>query len=226
MKICSDCKEEKPYTEFKKGSRYKDGYRGQCKLCLRKKRKAYDEINQKTVSETKKRWNLENKEHRQHQARQYYLENQERLLQKAKLYRLANPNIRKQQKAKFAIAQPQYFKNYIKNRKQVDCLFKLIINTRSLLNTSFKRYKYRKNSKTATILGCSFEFLQKHLVNSALTNYGFYLYDELYHIDHIIPLSSASTEEEILELNHYSNLQLLYPKDNLTKGDKLNWTIG
>ena len=52
-----------------------------------------------------------------------------------------------------------------------------------------------------------------------------YLYDEKYHIDHIIPVSIATNEEELLKLNHYTNLQLLYPKDNLSKSNQLNWTI-
>ncbi len=33
-------------------------------------------------------------------------------------------------------------------------------------------------------------------------------------IDHIIPLSSAKTEEEMILLNHYSNLQPLCSKIN------------
>jgi 5-methylcytosine-specific restriction endonuclease McrA len=37
------------------------------------------------------------------------------------------------------------------------------------------------------------------------------------HIDHIIPLSSAKTEDKVKKLCHYSNLQLLKPKDNLEK---------
>lgn len=33
-------------------------------------------------------------------------------------------------------------------------------------------------------------------------------------IDHIIPLSSAKTEEDIIKLSHYSNLQPLCSKVN------------
>ena len=45
------------------------------------------------------------------------------------------------------------------------------------------------------------------------------------HIDHVIPLSLAKTEEELIGLNHYINLQYLYDKDNLEKHDKLDWKL-
>ena len=41
-----------------------------------------------------------------------------------------------------------------------------------------------------------------------------------WHIDHIIPISYAKSELEIYELNHYSNLQPLWSKDNLSKGNR------
>jgi hypothetical protein len=41
-----------------------------------------------------------------------------------------------------------------------------------------------------------------------------------WHIDHIIPLSSANNEEEIYKLCHYSNLQPLWAIDNIKKGNK------
>ena len=47
-------------------------------------------------------------------------------------------------------------------------------------------------------------------------NYGMYNGDLCFgwDIDHIIPVSSAKTEEEILKLNHYTNLQPLCSKEN------------
>ena len=38
-----------------------------------------------------------------------------------------------------------------------------------------------------------------------------------YHIDHIVPLATAQTEEDVIKLCHYTNLQLLTAKDNLEK---------
>jgi hypothetical protein len=42
-----------------------------------------------------------------------------------------------------------------------------------------------------------------------------------WHLDHIIPISSAQTEEEIFKLNHYSNFQPLWAEDNIKKGNKI-----
>jgi 5-methylcytosine-specific restriction endonuclease McrA len=40
------------------------------------------------------------------------------------------------------------------------------------------------------------------------------------HIDHIIPISYGKTEEEVLKLNHYTNLQPLWSIENLQKGNR------
>ena len=42
-----------------------------------------------------------------------------------------------------------------------------------------------------------------------------------WHIDHIIPLSSAKTTEELNTLCHYTNLQPLWASENLSKGKKM-----
>jgi hypothetical protein len=42
-----------------------------------------------------------------------------------------------------------------------------------------------------------------------------------WHIDHIMPLSSAQTTEEFNKLCHYSNLQPLWAHENLSKGNRI-----
>ena len=39
-----------------------------------------------------------------------------------------------------------------------------------------------------------------------------------WHIDHKIPLAAAKTKEDVIRLNHYTNLQPLWAAENLAKG--------
>jgi hypothetical protein len=80
-------------------------------------------------------------------------------------------------------------------------------------------------------LCCSFEELKLHLENQFESwmnwdNYGKYQKDTFnfgWDLDHIIPVSSALNEEDIIMLNHYINLQPLCSKFNRDlKKDKIN----
>lgn len=42
-----------------------------------------------------------------------------------------------------------------------------------------------------------------------------------WHVDHIIPLDSAKTPEEMERLCHYTNLQPLWAADNIRKSDRI-----
>lgn len=74
------------------------------------------------------------------------------------------------------------------------------------------------------MIGCDFQTLEIHLIQTALKNYGMWLDCNEYHIDHIVPISSATSEDELIKLSHYTNLQYLTPYDNLSKSDRLDWT--
>lgn len=72
-------------------------------------------------------------------------------------------------------------------------------------------------------LGCSIKDLQKYLESKfeqemSWDNYGFYGW----HIDHIVPLSSfdLTDPEQFSKACHYTNLQPLWARDNLSKGIK------
>ena len=90
-----------------------------------------------------------------------------------------------------------------------------------MISNSFRRNGYTKKSKSNEILGCTFEEFKAYLESKFETwmtwenkglwngelNYG-------WDIDHIIPLSSATSEEELIKLNHYTNLQPLCSQVN------------
>lgn len=111
---------------------------------------------------------------------------------------------------------------YAKNKRNTDGIYKLKGNIRKLIGNSLLNKGYKKNTKTVKILGCSLDdfinHLQSQFVNGmTLDNYGEWV------IDHIIPLAAASTEDEIIKLNHYTNLQPLWQYENRDKWHKLDW---
>jgi len=112
-------------------------------------------------------------------------------------------------------------RNSHNQRFQTDPLYKLTHNIRGLIHQSIKKMKISKTSKTTQILGCSFEDFKIHIESHFDSwmnweNYGRYngKFNYGWDIDHIIPDSSGKTEEEIIKLNHYTNLQPLCSKIN------------
>jgi hypothetical protein len=99
---------------------------------------------------------------------------------------------------------------------KTDDIFRLSKNIRTLISNTFKIKLYTKKSKTHKILGCSYDEFKIYLESKfedwmTWENRGLYNGELNYgwDIDHIIPISSAKTEEDIIKLNHYTNFQPL-----------------
>ena len=101
-----------------------------------------------------------------------------------------------------------------------DKIYKFKSDVRSRISQDIKRKGYSKKTKTYEILGCDFETLKKHFEKQFTKGMTWDNQGE-WHIDHIIPLATATTEEEVIKLNHYTNLQPLWSIDNLSKKDKI-----
>lgn len=191
-KKCSKCNRTKILAAFSKDKTRKDGVQATCKTCV----KQYRQENAEKIAEYYKQYHQENAEKLAKYSKQYSQENAEKLA--------------------------EYKKQYTRTRLKTDPLFKLVCNVRSLIRGSFKRNKtknFKKQTKTEQLLGCTIEQFQEHLAKQfkkgmSLDNHG------EWHIDHIIPLASASTQAEIEALCHYTNLQPLWADDNLKKGAK------
>jgi len=109
-----------------------------------------------------------------------------------------------------------------KERQKNDPIYRMVNNVRSRLKKYLKKLSITKVNKTFEIVGCSPQELKNHIEKQFIDgmtwgNYGFYGW----HIDHIIPLDSAKTEEELYKLCHYTNLQPLWWEDNLAKFSKI-----
>lgn len=109
----------------------------------------------------------------------------------------------------------------LKIKRITNHTFRLKNNIRSRLIQFLKSYNLHKDNKTFDIVGCSPEFLKEYLEQKFTEGMSWNLVGQHIHIDHIIPLSSAKTEEEVYKLCHYTNLQPLWAEDNLKKGSKI-----
>ena len=142
--------------------------------------------------------------------RQYYLKNPEKHASSQKRYNAKNRDK----------AAARY-----RSKRSNEPLFKLRGNLSTLLRKSLQYKGYAKASKTFVLLGADFPTVQTHLIETAKKNYGGkYFPNRKYYIDHVIPNASAKTEEGLIKLQHYTNLQYLTPRDNVSKSNKLDWT--
>ena len=108
----------------------------------------------------------------------------------------------------------------LKNKYKNDELYRLKVNLRRRISHYLKSKNIIKTNTTFDIIGCSPEFLKQYLEEKFTKGMSWGLIGQI-HIDHIIPLSFAKTEEELYKLCHYTNLQPLWAEDNLKKSNKL-----
>jgi hypothetical protein len=113
-----------------------------------------------------------------------------------------------------------YFKKYRKTRRKKDPIFVMRLRLTNRILNFLQRRQSSKISKTQEMLGCDWSHLKAHL-ESKFTDGMSWENRGLWHVDHIIPLASAKSIEEVVRLCHYTNLQPLWAEDNLKKGSKI-----
>jgi len=236
--ICIYCKKEKPLWEYRVDNKNSTGVKDCCKECktvyenhiqlenqkqieirkvnrkiqleyTRKRKKALKEV-EKEIKRIKL---LEYREERKRTAK-------EREKKRNKIYRDKNRD-----------KINKVTREYVAKRKKEDPLYKLKIDVRRMIYNAHKSKGYKKRLRSFEILGCSGEEFKLHIekqFESWMTwqNHGQYNYkkNSRWHLDHIIPLASAKTPEDVIRLNHFTNFQPLCSYINqVTKRDKLNY---
>lgn len=204
-KQCTKCGEVKCFDMFNKSKTCRNGVASKCKDCM----KLWRIENKQILADKRKITNAKNKVKIAARCKKYYEDNRESIKYTAKKYYENNKaHINK------------HARKYQVERMKTDPIFKL--KSRLSIRTfyAFKNKGYRKESATSELLGVPYEIAKAHIERQftkgmTWANHG------KWHIDHIIPLASAVTETELIKLCHYTNLQPLWSKDNLSKSDSI-----
>ena len=177
-------------------------------------------------------WKEANREHLAKWYRDYRKANPDKNKTNTKRYRENNPDKAKASTKKYKTNNKEKVKTYRisykirknelhKEKRRTDPLYKLKYSIRCGILKAFNRIKAKKNNKTVEILGCSYENFKQHLENQFQPwmnweNHGLYNgdFDYGWDIDHITPISLANNEENVINLNHYTNLRPLCSKVN------------
>jgi hypothetical protein len=242
MKTCNICNIEKGLEFFYKRKDSSDGFRKECKDCCNLRNKKYVEENKESIKEYKKKFYQSNKEVITERSKQWRVNNIEASKDIAKRYfdkestRIIRKEYYQKNKEYYSLKNKEYKKlnkeklnEYHRVKYKSDIIYRLKYSVRGIIYKSIKRGGYIKKSKSAEILDCTFEYFKTHIESKfeywmSWENHGLYNGELNYgwDIDHIIPLGSAKTEEDIIKLNHYTNLQPLCSKINRDiKRDKL-----
>lgn len=184
--------------------------------------------NPEKVKQIYQSWASENKDAIKEYRDQYHLEHKVERNQQAKQWKSRNADLIRlysaQYKEKHKDRLREYSKEYIKEKIKNNPVFAMKNRVRILILNQIRAMGYTKRSRTHEILGCNWEFFKSHIERQFSKGMTWENRSE-WHIDHIRPLATASTEDDVMALNHFTNLRPIWAKDNLSKGAQITHLI-
>jgi hypothetical protein len=202
-KVCKKCLVDKLLSDFNKNKNTNDGLQVNCKICNKEYKTQYYIDNKDKISEKHK---------------EYYIENKKKIIDRVKIWGENNKDKVGQYKKDYVEKNRDFINLKMVQRKKDDPILKLKMLYRSKTN----KILGSNRESTFDLIGCSPSELKSYLEKQfkdgmCWENHGLFGW----HIDHIIPLSSAKSDDELKKLCHYSNLQPLWAIENIIKRDKI-----
>ena len=169
----------------------------------------------------RKEYYAKNKAHILEYNRLRYLAKKDAIKARVNTYRLANLEHIKEQKSQWKKANRAQENRKRRERRAKDPVYRLSLVLRCRISNVL-RGKGKKAEKSITLLGCSVAWLLAHLEKQFTPGMSWDNYGSGWHIDHIRPCASfdLSATDQQKQCFHYTNLQPLWAKDNLSKGAK------
>lgn len=208
-KKCTKCNQNKSFKEFyyKKGGKF--GLDAKCKSCVSIYQRNHFQKHKKKIIKKRKsymeQYREKNKIEISEYNRQYYYKNKIAILE----YK-ASSTYRKKMRI------------YENNKRKNNLSYRILSSLRSRLRIAIKNNS--KTESTISLIGCDIEYLKNYLEQQFLKGMSWKNYGRNgWHIDHIVPCSSFdfSDPKQQKQCFHYTNLQPLWAKDNMSKSDKI-----
>lgn len=170
----------------------------------------YIKENKELIRQYQKEYQKEYRKKNKEKQKEYQKEYREKNKEKLKNYFYAKAKDKKYIEQRNA---------YIRSVYASDLNYRLKRIIRSMVSRTCKTLKVIKSSKSLKYVGCTPEQLKQYIESKfkpgmSWDNHGVYGW----HLDHIKPISKFSTNN-VFEANHYTNLQPLWAKENLSKHD-------
>ncbi len=196
--------EERKNRKKERDKKYRDSHKEQAK--------AYHEA-----------WREKNRERLREQARANYHKNPQAQRARTEKYRASHIEQVKESRARYKAENRQRCTDYQRNKRQSDPVYKFRTSFTHLMSLYRKKKGYTGTKGTWEMVGCDFDtflaYIQSQFAEGmTLENYGHGA--GKWNIDHIIPICTAKTDEDIERLNHYSNLRPMWATDNYRRARK------
>lgn len=213
LKTCRKCLNSLSVSLFSLNRNFTDGMEKCCKACVKQRNAEQYAKSRVKILHQKKVARAGDKVAFNERAKAYRVAN----IEKARGYDAAY-------KSKNKKALHSKTTVYVLKRKKVDSFFAMKLRLRAVVTTAFKRSGFPKSGKTSEILGCEWDSLKIHIERQFPKGMTWENRSE-WHIDHIRPIATATTEDDVIALNHFTNLRPMWAKDNIAKSDKITHLI-
>lgn len=151
--------------------------------------------------------------------------------QKSREFYHANPEKAREMKERWVSNNKDHVREYTRRtqreRYYSDPIFRRRVRDRNNINAAFNCTESQSWPQASDLIGMPCKEFRSYMLKTFEETYG-YPWDgvEPVEIDHIVPLVTATTPDEVDALCHYTNLRLLKAKDNVAKGTSLDYQIG
>lgn len=210
-KTCTKCSSIKPLTDYAKCNRVRDGRKAECKAC----EKLYRQANKAKLTQYFKAYRQvpENRRKASEQGLVSYHKNKHRRFDIQ--YSIIRPKTTAERRADKA--------EWERNRRNLDIEFRLRQNVRTRLRIALRNQSIVSKGWLSKYLGCTYLELVHHIELQLTQEMTWENYGKVWHLDHRIPLSAGSLQDEEFcrAVLHYTNLQPMLAADNIKKANKI-----